>query len=403
MDIPAKVYKKFFELFRDKLYERELSPLANQNESLGKIWKQPLIDEKGRSTEVPFITAHFSVKPLYFYEKYRVAVNNPEDDVPFVTFAFVRAYEYLENIPEEKQYQGKREQWEDHADALLQEFAKKPMLQHGELDDLDSDYLIDGPFTFSEFEEERFPTGKIKKMMVDFYSAISDERYYEAWKLLSPGFQKESFWDGDFERFKNGFFNVASIDILFISNFTYETDTIKFEFNFREKGKLLDFRKIIEKADLGNGSSEVSPYLSWIFNFDELVSEYLRKNISVLDKEPSRNFPRLDATWKNKIMHTLTELIALTKDQENLEQNLNEVNDLKQVNFLDMDFKDLSNHDLQKSFLMASPHQYYENIWEEIKEDGIAYKVVFSGNAHCVLLDDGWYIDDIHLICNVEK
>jgi len=214
MKLSPALYFFFFEKLKTKLYQTDFKKSVDDGKSIQDIWKKKAENEKGKETGVPFITDKFGVKPLYFYEKCTAAKGT--DDIPLRDWSFVKAVEYIENVPKELEYSGS--DWHQEAERIKAELQKsydaenrsapeeQTEEEHREEEKGDRAYRSDLPALHI-----------CEDHLYGFFKLVLNKEYLDAWNLLDPDYQVRRFKKYDnfvvyFRTFETIFFTISFLE-----------------------------------------------------------------------------------------------------------------------------------------------------------------------------------------------
>lgn len=270
IDAKAWVFCKLYELLRDK-FIKEFAPKYDNDkvrDSL-KLWT----DEKFREKEHPFFgqnKAHtifdINEKGDYFYEKYQLALTNP-DTVSIKEHRIFKALRYI-NDPEpwtpEKHAKYPKlstEKLNNEAKRLYDEFERK-LIKDTKSERLDENRKIEIEnklLSLIEQDLKNFSPPRITKLLRNFFNALKAKNYHEAWLLLTPEMQKESVWNNSYHNFKTSFYNIEAFDKVGFSNFWYKDRTVKFDLSYCEHGYAHDLSYFFDfiKSDTINEKDQL--------------------------------------------------------------------------------------------------------------------------------------------------
>lgn len=225
MDVTADVYKKFFELLCEAISRRafpdttaSLKEIANASMVIGG--KNENISEK--IFKSPF---------KYFIDRRTEA--NKGNIVSIKDFRLVRALEFIAEVPEKSLYIG--DDWGVAAELLLNKFEKLHVPNKSNDSAIGSDRDVESVFIeVITGNENVFKSKKMIELSSFFFDALNDDKWLDAWNMLSPGLQKKSIWNGDIELFVLTwiFFEKIESTPYHSGDFKYEYQTVKYAAEF---------------------------------------------------------------------------------------------------------------------------------------------------------------------------
>ena len=271
MDVSPRTFRKLYELVVQKLLaEFEGHDKGHFDTKTYKVWTRCFIEEYPQDKllfEVKYGDLHeqmisrvllgMDVKGTYFYLAYKRAENSLDS----VDIKFDRLYKallYLEHtkplsIDEIKAFQNIPEtKMRSEVSDLLKEFERLHFP-----DDVIQGVTEAAKVAGNDALEKFFLTNEIVKfkpqvitdLIGGFFRFLNEHEFFKAWGLLTPKLQKESIWDGDFDRFRWTFMgmNDCMLDSMF--DFSYQHERVTMRVTYIETGERIDLPDMIRAAE----------------------------------------------------------------------------------------------------------------------------------------------------------
>lgn len=132
-------------------------------------------------------------------------------------------------------------------------------------------------------EKKLLHSKTIETIILQFFEAISTERYLDAWHLISPDYQQTSIWGGELKKFDASFFLVKSISDISIGHFCFSSFSVKCIIEYQENGISLDFKSVFEALKSAYNSGEIKEDklkiihddLSKIYSFEKSFFDWI--------------------------------------------------------------------------------------------------------------------------------
>lgn len=364
MEVKAFVFRKFYELLRDKFIQEFCPEFLENKESLD-VWDKKF-KEPDYSANHPFYKqniAHvlFDVneKGDYFYEKYLIAVTNPDK---FKIWDH-RMYRALRYFNESKRWTAElhakysklsKPQEKEQADLWLAEFEKDFVTPSSKPHPKEKD---------SNSKQDNI-SGAIEKLITEFFAAITEKNYDVAWKLLSPELKKKSFWEDSFDRFRASFLGIAATKPFFFGDFLYGTNRVDCRILFKEEGNLADIQKLNSYAVQDTNEGRACK------NAMKEIADFLHRH-----------------NWDRKDIHE-DELF-------NFVEYFDWINNTKSFSLERNIIRKLK---YQKLFHFYEPNIPTSIRNEIINQNELRYKLVFSTDLSCIFSEGSWLINNVKIV-----
>lgn len=214
---------------------------------------------------------------------------------------------------------------------------------------------------------EVFNPSKIKELFYSFFEFIQQKKYYDAWILLSPEFQKRSLWAGDLNRFENSFSNVRLLSIDGINDFSFQHKKITFTAKYWEKGDEIDVQQLLEDLKEGKNTSLFKHAFS---KFHEILEAFL--NNEKITSRCNWIYP-MDRYYFNEPIYSSTTSEEFYKVIE----------------------KTTGDYNFQKTFLIALKglHPLFSRYKYKLTE----YADDFNAFVTCTHSHERWFIDGLQI------
>lgn len=354
--VKSWVFRKLYELLLDK-FIAELNPRYVKNKNSLKLWHETF-----NSKDHPFYgqnKAHtifdINEKGDYFYEKYQLALTNP-DTVPIKENRIFKALRYINDpepwTPEKHKAYKKTSQKEinNQARILYDEFERKQIEEAAKQKERSKEKRNDDEIEKSllqliTVDLENFMPRAISSLMHDFFEAISLKRCYTAWHSMTPRGQYLYSYSSTFDAFKRSFYNVSSFRYGLTYYIRYSFNSITFDQSYDEVGIIYDLSRVMDIA-----------------KFEENHSYH---------KRAREVFNKINEVYQ--VRNSKFDAYNLTNQQ-------------------------LKNPDFQRIFFsfIESPESWtegdnYQKIIKEVK----TYSRHSSAEFYCKFFEDKWLIDDL--------
>lgn len=199
--IDGATYRAFYAAFKEKFIEKEFkngkSPYGRGDDSPA-IWKEK--NPKTKNFLVLEIIEFCLKDEMYFYRQLSLIKAKPKT---INSKALGKALEYMGYIlPEDMQRS--QDSWDDKAEVLLNQFR--------------ADALSKSAMPQPDPNPGNPALNTAKKCVEDFYKFLAIGKTKNAWDLLAPAFQNREVWEGNYERFHDGYSNTLALRNICVFN-----------------------------------------------------------------------------------------------------------------------------------------------------------------------------------------
>jgi len=190
-------FRKFYEVFREQFYidycsEKPREEIIHSPE----LWETGKFDKNNRIIGKPILVEKFGVnKHGYLYRLYRNAFNSHYTTIKDVYAINILEYLGFRIADVENEVDEARK-----ADLLFKQFEAK--------------YPVAETEQFDEPEEIR----AVRNTVREFYEFITVKQLKQAWNLLTPEFQNREIWEGNYERFADGYVTTRALRNIAVFN-----------------------------------------------------------------------------------------------------------------------------------------------------------------------------------------
>lgn len=310
MDVSPQSFRKLYELVVQKLLDEFAgNDYHEYNAHSSKVWTRKFLESKPKDKllskakygdlydqMISRVLFGMDVKGTYFYLAYKRA----EHSLSPVDIKFDRLYKallYLSHtkplsIDEIKAFPKISERkMRSEVSVLLKEFerlyfpddaiqAVTEAAKGAANDDLEKLFL--------ENKIVKFKPQVISDLVSGFFRFLNEHDFFKAWRLLTPQLQKESIWNGDFNRFRWTFMSMSECMLESMFDFSYQHEKVTLRVIYAETGEEINLHDMIKSAE---AESEHYDQLG----DDEYVSDMsdIEKAIKLLQDNHDIDFFRL--------------------------------------------------------------------------------------------------------------
>lgn len=271
MDVSPQSFRKLYELVVQKLLDEFAGNDYHEYDAdSSKIWTRKFLESNPKdrllskakygdlyNQMISRVLLGMDAKGTYFYLAYRRA----EYSLVPVDIKFNRLYKallYLKHtkpltIDEIKAFQEISEmKMRSEASILLTEFEQLHFPDPIGLPFADTKRDVNSNALEKFFltnEIVKFKPQVISDLIGGFFRFLNEHEFFKAWRLLTPQLQKNSIWDGDFDRFRWTFIGMNECMLESMFDFFYQDERVTMRVTYAETGEEINLHNMMKAAE----------------------------------------------------------------------------------------------------------------------------------------------------------